>query len=233
MTGKINKIVEQEITNRRKILSMLYECWSVYGGKSLSYKDFEHYAELSDMEVSNVVHYLEDEKLISQYYDSETYPPTDSSVVCYFDITRNGIKEVESWPKLEDQSIKPEVPVVKFPIPDGTRWEDIKIQIVSNNSVRIKVNGKKTERRTFVEMGFKDGRRGDLPDSYWNFFIELARHNGQLKEWPQKTNSAVQKRIQIIGKRLQAIFGLKEKPIYRYNKRDGYITKFKMENVSY
>lgn len=121
------------------------------------------------------------------------------------------------------------LPLVRFPVPPGTRWEDIRISIVSKDSLRISVKGGDSRRLMFSDIGFKDGRKGDLPDVTWEFFKELARRGGEMTGWPPATTRTVQKRVQAVRRKLKAVTGLVEDPFHPYWKVKGYIARFRFD----
>lgn len=119
-----------------------------------------------------------------------------------------------------------------FPTPEGTRWEDIKIELISNESVRISVRNI-TKRYTAIDMGFRDHRMGDLPDKQWKALKLLAYSNGELSWGSRDAEPGIQKHIQRLRKILNVFFGLDENPIKGYRKKEGYVTRFKIIDKSY
>ncbi len=142
-------------------------------------------------------------------------------------------------------SIKKVSSIAKYPTPQGTKWEDVTVQIVSKDSLKIKVIGKKPIKYMFSDIGFKHGRKRDLPDDNWEFLFELARNGGKLTDWPPKSTQTVQYRIGKIRERFKAIMGIDRDPIPYYKglafadrkskkQQDivGYKTKFELEYLS-
>ncbi|RJQ74156.1 MAG: hypothetical protein C4519_17170 [Desulfobacteraceae bacterium] len=123
-----------------------------------------------------------------------------------------------------------------FPSPPDLRWEEVVISFVSNDSIRIQARGK-SERFTFAEIGFKDGRKGDLPDSIWKFFRDGLAANGGEIHWKTKLDSTDKGKLKaIISKlraRLKSITGLKEDPFFPYRRTHGYNTKFTLIDSRY
>lgn len=130
--------------------------------------------------------------------------------------------------------------LVKFPTPEGTRWEDVTMQLVSNDSMRIAAQNV-SERLTYAEMGFKDERKGDLPDKQWEALKKFAYKKGeiswdpgvQLTEEQLKIQSKIQSRVKTIRKRLKDFMGIDNDPFYSYRAFKAYKTKFKIEDLSY
>ena len=126
--------------------------------------------------------------------------------------------------------------VAAFPSRLDLQWSEVTIAFVSNDSVKISARGI-TKTYTFAEIGFKDRRKGDRPDTRWSVLHELARHSGRI-DWGTKgagpdPNRKRIKVISILRKRLQAIMGTSEDPFHDYRKMKGYVTKFKLEDKSY
>jgi hypothetical protein len=121
---------------------------------------------------------------------------------------------------------------VKFPTPPGTRWEDVTIQVVSNDSIKITAKGV-YKTFTYAEIGFKDKRKGDLWDSQWEVLMALAEENGEISWDCKNAQLRLQKKIQTIRRRLQALMGIEEDPFYCYQDVKAYKTKFKIEDISY
>ncbi|MDD2890956.1 MAG: tetratricopeptide repeat protein [bacterium] len=120
---------------------------------------------------------------------------------------------------------------LKFPTPPDTKWDDVTIQFISDAEIKITV--KKTHKNfNFAEIGFKDARKGDVPDSQWKVLQYLARQKGEIS-WKSETESLKDfpkfpKRIETIRKRLKAIMGINSDPFYDYKKVKSYKSKFKI-----
>jgi hypothetical protein len=116
----------------------------------------------------------------------------------------------------------------KFPSPPNLCWEEITIIFYQNDAVKIKaqdIEGK----YTFSELGFKDGRKGDAPNSGWNLLREgFAAHHGQIT-WEKSISDDIRKNltksVSEITKPLKQFFGLSESPMHRYRPDRGYKLK--------
>ncbi|HCJ67502.1 MAG TPA: hypothetical protein DHV62_09360 [Elusimicrobia bacterium] len=122
--------------------------------------------------------------------------------------------------------------LVKFPTPSGATWDMVSIQFVSDDSVKISVKSIH-KRYTFAEIGFKDHRKGDLPDSQWELLKYLAKKNGELSWQKDSAKPNVQKRIQELRKRLKFLMGIDDDPFFPYRQYKAYKTKFLIEDKSY
>ncbi|RKX18568.1 MAG: hypothetical protein DRP35_09050, partial [Candidatus Zixiibacteriota bacterium] len=120
----------------------------------------------------------------------------------------------------------------QFPIPEDTQWNDIFIEIFSKDSAKIKVNGKVLT-FTAIDMGFRDRRKGDLPNKQWDLLVSFAESDGVLNWNSPNPKRAAQKDIQTLKRILCTFFQLTEPPIHRYNPQTGYVTKFKLKDSRY
>ena len=126
--------------------------------------------------------------------------------------------------------------ITKFPQIEGLTWEEVKLEFVSNDSLRIKARNI-TKRYTYAELGFKDNRKGDLPDSKWEILKEgFARFAGELSwetpidpRWKKNLKSTVKE----LRKRLKSIMSIDDDPFYPYRKIKAYRTRFKIKDCSY
>ncbi len=131
-------------------------------------------------------------------------------------------REIELSPRVQ--------PVVKFPIPESSTWNDVTIRFLSNETVQITV-GEISEGRNFAELGFVDRRNG-YPDQLWNVLKLLAFTNGDIS-WetrglPIKLHNNLKAYIKDIRKRLKNLFQMEDDPFESYRKHKSYKTKFKI-----
>lgn len=147
------------------------------------------------------------------------------------------VKSSFSSRNLSTQISKPSIktPLAKFPTPPGTKWDDVTIQFISDESIKISAKGVSKE-FNYAEIGFKDNRRGVVPDNQWKVLQHLAKCNGEIS-WKSETESLKDfpkfpKRIEILRKRLKDIMGIDEDPFYPYKEIKSYKSKFKIEYFS-
>jgi hypothetical protein len=133
------------------------------------------------------------------------------------------------------QSEAANVPIIEsaFPFVD-LRWEELAIDFSSDTSVRVRARDK-LKVFTFAEMGFKDGRKGDVPNSRWAILRDgFAGNHGQIS-W---TDSAVDSKqrgvlkaaVKEIRQKLKSFFGINEDPFHTYSAKKGYRTKFSLRD---
>ena len=146
-------------------------------------------------------------------------------------------------------------PVIPFPVPEGTTWEQVVIEFWNDRGVRITV-GNIVDHKTYEDMGFVDRRQtARPPDKLWLCLRELAKRDGQFTwqdaedELPptdtkDKSGRPFLKRARLepsqirdlgklkkyvsdINKRLKSYFpGIQGRAFYDYSRRKGYRTKF-------
>jgi hypothetical protein len=116
----------------------------------------------------------------------------------------------------------------RFPSPSGLCWEAVTIRFVSDDAVKISAKGV-SETYMFSEMGFRDGRKGDRPNTRWSILKKLAEQGGRF-DWDSnltlKERNCLQAAIKDIRKRLQALIGLTDDPFHDYRSKKGYEAKF-------
>ena len=112
-------------------------------------------------------------------------------------------------------------------LPEGTRWEDITIEVVGNDAAKILVGGQNFAASAF-EMGFWD-RRKNLPNRVWDLLVDFAEARGTLCI-SSKERSREWKRwdFQRLRRTLQTCFGLTDDPLLPYDPVTGYKTCFKI-----
>ena len=153
--------------------------------------------------------------------------------------------EVEAFEKIHriDPAQEPtppntgRVPLKLFPTPPGTTWHQVSIQFISNDAAKISV-GKLTKTFMFAEMGFKDHKKGDQPDSLWRTLQTVfGRSNGEVA-WKTdridpKARANLKTQVKQLRKRLQSFFGIEDDPFEPYRPIKAYKTKFKVVDESH
>jgi len=133
-------------------------------------------------------------------------------------------------------NIKPnkedKIPSKYFPTPEGTPWENIEIEVISNDSIRVRV-GDIIKRYSGFDIGFTDERKGDLLDHQWGLLQLFAEKNGEVSTHTIGYKSDLKKPIQTLNRRLRLFFQMNSNPINRYSRESGWTTKFKISDKSY
>jgi hypothetical protein len=118
-------------------------------------------------------------------------------------------------------------PLKYFPTPSGTHWKDIQIDMVSRDSLVVRV-GSITKRFHSFDMGFRDHRRVDMLNKQWDLLETLAMNRGTLNWEAEGFKRPTQKRIEELNKLLRYFFGLPDNPIAPYKKGVGWVAKFQI-----
>lgn len=122
-----------------------------------------------------------------------------------------------------------------LPLPYDWQWEQLKIEICSNDSFRASYPGMKPERFTYVEFGLKDHRKGDLPTKLWEVLNQFADHHGmisleeskKLYDLPHKLETHVQR----LRKHLKTFFKKDDDPFYPYKAGECYRCRFQISDL--
>ena len=122
-----------------------------------------------------------------------------------------------------------------FPSPPSLQWEDVTITFVSRDSIKIEAKGA-SEIYMFSDIGFRDGRKRDLPDSHWEKLQAFAEYGGRIA-WdtpiPSEVRKGLKKSVSIIRKRLKSLMRIESDPFEAYRKHRAYVVKFKIEDRTF
>jgi len=113
-----------------------------------------------------------------------------------------------------------------FPHEPGTKWDDIKITLIANDTVRIETP-QGTGRYTYHELGMSDKRLGDKPKEVWETLKLFARDQGIFPQENKKVNEKnLVEKAKHLNAHLKKLFGIKESIFkYHYNKHKRYETR--------
>jgi len=147
----------------------------------------------------------------------------------------NDLPQTSSSPSLEPPTPpKSEaMPVARFPYIPGLKWDEVSMEFVSNEAIRIRAQNVR-EIYNFAEMGFKDRRKGDRPDSLWGVLRDgFGKHGGEIS-WnisvDSKTRDNLKEYVRKIRKRLRAFMEIEDDPFFPYRKSKSYKTKFSISD---
>jgi hypothetical protein len=112
-----------------------------------------------------------------------------------------------------------------FPEMPNLKWEEIVITFISNDSIRIQARNS-TKITHYVDMGFRDKRKGDLPTKAWDFLKNLAENGGEISYSGNSYNSKNKIRAKELRKILRNYFKIEADPFYQYKKCGAYKTIF-------
>ena len=121
----------------------------------------------------------------------------------------------------------------KLTVPPGTRWEDIKITLISNDTVRIKTPDSE-KRFTYSELGLLDERTGDRPTRLWGLLKIFAQNQGVFSADNTDYDPKLPDATKALNKHLKEFFGINDS-IFKghYKKERGYKTKILFGDQTY
>ena len=224
-TGEINKIVEQQKSNRRKILIYLYK--RLHGGLRgpITTQDFKDNTGLQKKDIYNALKYLNTAGKI--IYSSLPYHRDATTGAFDCPILPEGIREVESWVKLTNETNKKKGQIIKFPTPKGTAWEEIKIKLIDGDTVKISV-GKIHKSYSYAQLGLMKVRSGKKT-ILWKTLVDMAEQG--YSDWDTSgADKKVKKRISNLRNILRKVMGLTGDPFFRYNTEKRWQPKFELED---
>ncbi len=121
---------------------------------------------------------------------------------------------------------------VRFPTPEGMCWEEVEIDLVSRDSLVVRVGDTKKRYHGF-DMGFRDGRRVDMLNRQWELLETLAENRGVLDWQSTGLKRPTQKRVEELNKTLKSFFGMNDNPMHPYEKGTGWVAKFQITDKSF
>ena len=126
--------------------------------------------------------------------------------------------------------------VKPFPCEAGTKWKDVKITLIANDTVRIETRQGKG-RYTYHVLGMADKRPGDKPKGVWVTLKLFASNQGIFPQENQKVNEKnLVEKAKHLNSHLKKLFGIKEriyKHFYKKLRRYETIIKFSDQTTSY
>ena len=116
-----------------------------------------------------------------------------------------------------------------FPCEAGTKWKDVKITLIANDTVRIETPQGKG-RYTYHVLKMADGRPGDKPKEVWATLKQFAKNQGII---PPKNHNyreppikALPEKAKHLNSHLKKLFRIKESIFkYHYKKHKRYETQ--------
>jgi hypothetical protein len=111
-----------------------------------------------------------------------------------------------------------------YRLPSGAKWEKLTIQFLDGHVVKVSYDGLKSQKFDFKDMGFFD-KKSNKPIDSWRMLEDMANSGGRLlnTKWNKKNHR--NKKYEL-NKKLKDFFCMKEGPIPRYTKKDGYCPLF-------
>jgi hypothetical protein len=118
------------------------------------------------------------------------------------------------------------------PIRSPTKWADIELHFLSDQTLQVVLNGKHQAPQNYAEMRFEDGRTGK-PTKAWETLLDVARTDGRLKVDRSGVGYPIQqKRVEEIRRVLRGRFLLTEDPLPLDKDEDNYRARFKVTRAA-
>lgn len=130
--------------------------------------------------------------------------------------------------------------IIPIKLPPNTKWEQITIQFIDNENIKITAPYYFKYISDYTQMGFKDKKKL-CPNAQWRFLQLLSLRKGHLswkdltekpeaikQEDIEKLINQAKKRKQFLSKKLKEYFQINEDPFYDYRKKDAYEVKFNL-----
>lgn len=112
-----------------------------------------------------------------------------------------------------------------FPCKAGTRWEDIKITLIEDETVRIETPWGKG-RYSYHQLDMSDKRSGNKPTMLWFLFKLFAQNQGSISRTNAGYDSKLPDTAKRLNKHLQNLFEIRESIFTDpYKAAKGYKTK--------
>jgi 7-cyano-7-deazaguanine synthase in queuosine biosynthesis len=121
--------------------------------------------------------------------------------------------------------------VARFPSLPDLSWKAITIEMVSVDSVRIRV-GSFSRTYTGYAMGFCDNRKKNALNKQWDLLWQFADGEGKLNWSNPRAMGGAYKRVNLLRQTLKVFFGLEDNPISDYERDTGYVAHFKIVDPS-
>ncbi len=120
----------------------------------------------------------------------------------------------------------------RFPTPENTKWDQVIIEILSRDSLRVSV-GRVSQKYVALDIGFRDKRKVDLPNKQWELLCQMAESGGVINWSSSSASHTVGKQIESLNRILREFFGLSDNPISRYRKQVGWAARFRIVDKSF
>ncbi|CAK0773871.1 putative Restriction endonuclease type II NotI domain-containing protein [uncultured Gammaproteobacteria bacterium] len=117
-------------------------------------------------------------------------------------------------------------PVVRFPTPSGSRWEEVSIRFLTQEQVHVKVRHAAAAYE-FSHMNMED-RRSNRPDAPWRLLLAFAENAGDITWHTAVAHTNNITRRQLLARTLQDFFGIDGDPFTRVADGKGWRCRFSL-----
>ena len=168
-----------------------------------------------------------------EYREAKIYIDQHNSVFNLEDIERFeqehpevlGAKAAKEYPTNEQKTI--------FPCEPGTKWEDVTITLVANDTVRIKTP-QGEGRFSYHELGMSDKRSSGKNTALWALLKFFAKNGGFISSQNPNYDRDLPDTTKRLNSHLKKLFGIEES-IYtgHYKKVKGYKTRISFRDRTF
>jgi hypothetical protein len=121
---------------------------------------------------------------------------------------------------------KIKAPEHRFPTPPGTSWRGVSIHFISGHDVRIQartVGGA----YNFAQMAMANTKKKPAePDVQWQLLLDFAENRGEITWQDSPAHPKLEKRRELLAKRLKTFFGIKDEPFENLPNGRGWRARF-------
>lgn len=119
-----------------------------------------------------------------------------------------------------------------LPVKPGTKWEDIRISLIENDTIEIFVKDKSQKFR-FNELNFKDKRKANKPKATWWVLVRLIKENGFVDRNSENFDPKFTDEIKRFKVHMKDLFGIKDVLMPHYKKNFNYKVNFKTQDKTH
>jgi hypothetical protein len=124
------------------------------------------------------------------------------------------------------QRHKIRAPEHRFPTPPGTGWHHISIRFISGHDVHVQARAESAA-YNFAQMGMANTKKKPPePDVQWHLLVDFAENEGEITWRDSPAHPKLEKRRELLAKRLKTFFGIKDDPFERLPDGLGWRTRF-------
>ncbi len=120
-----------------------------------------------------------------------------------------------------------EVGQLRFPTPPGSKWSEVKMRFLDNETVTVSCKGVQRKLR-YDQLGFTDGRNGK-PDTQWALLRVFANDGGAITWRSEGARQERRKQVQRLNDRLREFFLIEGAPIAHDDEIGGWRTPIDLQ----
>ncbi len=121
---------------------------------------------------------------------------------------------------------KIKAPEHHFRTPPGTGWQHVSIRFISGHDVHIQA---RTEggAYNFAQMAMANAKKKPPePDVQWQLLLDFAENGGEITWRDSPADRKLEKRRELLAKRLKTFFGIKDEPFEKLPNGLGWRARF-------